>query len=252
MNRYLTTELSGRALIKRSFRLHYLTLKHTMLCIVAIIIIKYVTLILNSLIENSVAHIVFYIIAATAILYFFSVALLTTHQAFLDKPKLLLHTMKAIWKNKWPIAATFWMFVIGLLFLYAVIIFGIPLLSKLFHASASSAATGLPLFIALCLLFTYLSIFYFSFPLVIFDKKRILSSFYNSAILTEKNKLSVFFLFSILGLTLLLLTPGMIHEYLLSTYHLDIVFDFIVLCVVLPIYINLLLFAIHDSKLQLQ
>ena len=252
MNRYPTEEKSFRDLLKRAVRLHYLTLKHTIPCILAMTIIKYIPIFLGLFFTNTIIMLFFYFLATTGILYFFSVALYITNSAFLDKTLSFKKGMQTIWKNKKIIFISFWTFVAGVFFLYYCANYGTFFFAKLSHDSSLSHMKGFVLFILLCILATYIAMFYFSYSIVILDKKNIFPAFQESILLTEKNKLGVLFLFLILFMTLLLLTPGMIHEYLLSTYHLDMVFDFIALSVVVPIYINLLLFLIHDSKLQVQ
>lgn len=251
MNRYPDNELTFSALFKRSMRLHYLTLKHTIFFILGITLLKYFS-VLAIAITTGYAHQVIYIIAALIILYLFSAALLSAQRAFLDKPESALNAVKTIWRRVLPIYVTLLIYVVGMVILYYLIEYAALAVDKLLHEPQSSSLHGGSLILMTAVLFTYIAMLYFAFPLVIIDEKSVGKAFYDSAVLTEKNKAGVLLLILILCATLVLLTPGAVHEYFLSLYHLDAVFDFVVLCVATPIYINLLLLLINDSKQQLQ
>ena len=248
MNRYFDHEMGFSDLFKRSFRLHYLTLKHTIPCILFITIAKYISASLIGLFQNIFVQAVIYIAAIAVIAYFFAVALLETHRSFIDKPQSIRDAIKTVWKRITPIATTFVAYIIG-----GIIVF-IFMQSLLFAAGKIfQPSSNLQLFLWIIksiFLMVYIAVLYFSFPLTIIDETPVFKAFYNSAVLTEKQKWGVFVLFFIFSAIVLLLTPGTINEYFLSVYHLDILFDFVVLCVAIPLYINLLLLLMHNAKLQ--
>lgn len=246
MKRYTPEVLSLRDTLKRSLRLHYLTLKYTIFCILFITVTKYVSIWCASLFSNVILQFIIYVIATLIIFYFFAVALLATHCVFIDQPQSIRDTMKAIWHRRIPIYTTFIAYIAGAAIIYFLMSHLILSLDKMFHISPMIYAGLLIVMFTLFLIFV--ALFYFSFALSIIDEKNFQTAFYNSAILTEKNKMGLLMLFCILDATILLVTPKMVHEYFLSVYHLDVVFDFVVLCVAIPLYINLLLFLIHDTK----
>lgn len=71
MTRYPMQELSFSELLKRSVRLHYLTLKHTIFCILFMTITKYACILLLGLFLNTYSQDVIYIVAALIMAYFF-------------------------------------------------------------------------------------------------------------------------------------------------------------------------------------
>lgn len=250
MNRYPTEEMSPRQLLRRSVRLHYLTLKYTILFFLIMVVIKYLALFVLNFIANSYLKILVEIVAAVMIFYCFSATLLTAHQAFIDKPLLSFkHALKRIWFHSREIYATCLIYAAGGIIIYELTILTVFVVAKFTHP-INPSTHNIILAVGIILLVMYVSMLYFSVPLAILDQESIWKSFYRSVWLTEKNKVGIFISFSIVGILLLLLTPGMMHEYLLSVYHLDSLFDFVVLCVGAPIYINFLLFLIHDSKLS--
>lgn len=250
MNRYPETELDLSVLLKRSIRLHYLTLKHTIFFILAMTVVKYLSILLLALFPGHLVHIAVYVVAVLLIVYFFAAALLAAQRAFTDQPLSTLDAVKSVWKRILPIYGTFLAYVIGAVVVYHLGNYLVIGVEKLLHESLD--VSGITLIISTAFLLVFVAMFYFSFPLSIIDEKPIHQAFYDSVLLTEKNKFGILVLFLILGATLILLIPGAMHEYFLTLYHLDAVFDFVVLCVATPIYINLLLLLINDAKKQMQ
>lgn len=249
MNRYLDSEASLTQVLYRSFRLHYLTLKHTILCLLAIALIKYLSTYFALMTRNVYVESVIYVISAVFAVYFFSAALLATHRAFIDQPQSFLDSLKVVWEKKFTIFVSFFGYVIG----FFIVLFFADLLiaavNRLFHEP--SVLHGFSLLLKLTALLMYLAMFSLAFPLsVIDDEKSFYTAFTKSIVFSEKNKLGIFLLFLMLGITFLLISPQTVQEYFLTMYHLEGVFDFVVLCVLAPLFINALLMIIHDSKLR--
>lgn len=251
MNRYPDSVMPFSALLKRSVRLHYLTLKHAIYFILGITLIKYLSLLAIAFAPLYV-RIVVYVVAALIISYLFAAALLSVQRAFLDKPQSALDAIKTIWRRILPIYGTLLIYIVGMVILYYLINAATLAVDKLLHEPHSSSLHGGSLIIMTALLLTYIAMLYFAYPLAIIEERSIGQAFYDSAILGEKNKAGVLLLILILCATMVLLVPGAVHEYFLMLYHLDAVFDFVVLCVAAPIYINLMLLLINDSKQQLR
>lgn len=250
MNRYPESELDFTDLLYRSVRLHYLTLKHTVFCILMITLVKYLSAISFVFVSSLYGRIVVYVIAGLIVSYLLAGTLLAAQRAFNDRPESIFDALKTIWHRLIPIYTTFLAYVVGSVAVYFLAKFAMIGLMKVLHES--SALHDASLMLTTVLMLVYVAMFFFSFPLSIIDDKPIHKAFYESALLGERNKFGILVLFVIMGLTILLLVPGMIHEYFLSLYHLDAVFDFVVLCVAVPIYINLLLLLINDSKCQIK
>lgn len=248
MNRYPNEVISLSRMFGKSVRLHYLTLKHSILFIFLITVIKFIAALGIDFTTNSYLEWLIAIIATFLIVYCFSAALYGTQAAFKDAPEPLMQSVRSVWQHKYRIYSTFWIYVLGAVVLYYVLnllMFGIE---HFFGHLTTIHTTGL--IITAALLIVYVSMLYFSYPLTIIDGASLSKSFQDSAELTDKNKFSVLASLVLLFVVALLVTPGMMYEYLLSIYHLNIVFDFIVFSVGIPLYINLLLLVIHDAKLQ--
>lgn len=249
MIRYLDTESSLTQLLYKSFRLHYLTLKHTIFCLLAIALVKYLSAYFVLMTRNVYVESVIYVISAVFIVYFFTAALIATHRAFLDQPQSFLDSLKAAWEKKFSILISFFGYVIG----FFIILFFADLLitavNRLFHEP--SVLHGFSLILKLTALLMYLAMFSLAFPLsIIDDEKSFYAAFIKSIIFSEKNKLGIFLLFFMLGITFLLISPQTVQEYFLTMYHLEGLFDFVVLCVFAPLFINMLLMTIQDSRLR--
>src|SRR3990167_515408 len=206
MNRYPIDEQSFLSLLRKSLRLHYLTLKHTIAFIICITVVKYFAVWIEDLSSSLIFQYTIDFIAACGIAYFFAAALLATHYAFVDQPDTTKNIMNKINVRVKPILITFIIYILGGVL---VVLFGKSLglaVEKFFPTSENAA--GFILLVRIILLFTF-------------------------------------------AVTVLLLTPATISEYFFSVYHVDIIFDFIVLCVAVPLYINLLLFLIDNAKKQI-
>ncbi|EKD45166.1 MAG: hypothetical protein ACD_70C00039G0003 [uncultured bacterium] len=250
MNYYPNQEIGITTLFGKSLRLHYLTLKHSILCIALITIVKFLAVCASNAVESGFLHWLFAIITAFFVVYFFSMALYATHHAFLDSPKSFLESAQSIWQNKIVIYSVFWLYVVGMFVVYYALKFVLEGLMYLFHEPTH--LQGVILIICTAFLLVYVAIFYFSYPLSVIEHDSIFSAVQDSMLLSEKNKSGVLVSLMILFLIVLLASPGTMHEYFLSAYHLDGVFDFVLFCVGIPLYINLLLLTIHDTQLQVQ
>jgi|GEM_PF-5827439 len=250
MNRYPIAEASFTQLLKNSFRLHYLTLKHIIFFIFLITALKYTSYIFTLLVSNGIAQTIVNCIIVLLAVYIFSAALLSTHDAFMDRSKTLPDALLEIKKNATNIYATFFAYIVGIACTYAFAkLLGLAvyhLLDKYF-----SSLHGFTTILLATLMLMFIAMFFFSYPLAVIDSKKIQNAFYDSLVLSDKNKFGIFILFFIMIAINILISPASLQEYFLSTYHLGVLYDFVVLCVMLPLFINLLLLLINDAKLQL-
>lgn len=252
MTHYPAEVMSARKLLRYALRMHYLSLKHTIFFLLMLVIIKYIALFFIHLTDRVWLQSIIEIIAIPFFLYFFAAGLLATHYAYTDQSlRFNGGYLKIIWKRQWDIYKTFFIYAVGFFVVYGIMLLVVFLTNRIAHTTDASS-NYIILLIGAVLLVMYGAMLYFSVPLIIIDKKPNGNVFYRSILLSEKNKFGVILSLSILGATLLLLMPGMLHEYFLSAYHLNAVFDFLVLCVAAPIYFNFLLFLINDSKLSLK
>ena len=250
MNRYPTAISSYTQLLKQSFRLHYLTLKHTIFFIILLIAVKYFSVVLSLFITSRIILDSFYFIATLLAIYLASGALLAAHESFMDRSKSFVDIFSEVKKNIVNIYATFFLYIAGSVAMWYVARFFNLAIEKIL-AHEFSAVHGFAFIISLTLIIIFAAMFFFSYPLSVIDSKQIHKTFYNSLVLSDKSKFGIFVLFFILMAIDVLISPTSLEEHFLSTYHLGMVFDFVVLSVMLPLFINLLLLTIHDAKLQM-
>src|SRR3990167_4416566 len=218
MNRYPNTQSSFSQLLKKSFRLHYLTLKHTILCILAIALVKYIAAYFNVLTHNVFIDFTVDIITMFVIVYFFACALSATHAAFTDQPQSFINSAKSTWKNGINIFGTYVCYFIG----FWIVLWCTRLISyaigRIFHEP--TVLHGLSLLLIAVLTIMYVAMFCFSYPLAVLEKKSIYQHFYDSIVLSEKQRFGIFILFVMLFALFFLLSPNSVQEYFLTNYHL--------------------------------
>lgn len=249
MNRYFETPQKFSVIFGRAVRLHYLSLKYAIIPILLITLVKFLGNSFYQLTENSFARYVIVIVALTLCAYLFAIAFLSAHQAFLDQPNTFLNNTQQIWNEKLPVLISFWLYVGGLTVLYYFLSYVNTGIASL--VSSHSPVPGIVNIFIAAILIIYVALFYFLYPLSIIDSKNTLRvNCTRSITLSEKNKYGVIASLFILILMLLLVMPSSVPEYFLAMLHLDIVLDFCVFSVVLPLIINLLLLLIRDSTLR--
>lgn len=245
MNYYPTEEMSFKKLFRRSIRLHYVTLKQVIPYLLVITFVKYMSILFETLFSDPVFQIINYIICTLVIVYFFAVSLFAAHLAFSDQPKSMTVVMKTIWHRMITIYITFFIYSVGIFAIYFFTTLIVENVTKLMHVQLSPSSA---IFAADFLCMVFIALFYFCFPIAIIDSKPVKKAFYEAVLLGEKNKFGILISICVLVFVHMLMMPQMLHEHLLSVYHLDALFDFVVLCVAIPLYINLILLLINDSK----
>ena len=89
-------------------------------------------------------------------------------------------------------------------------------------------------------------------PIIIYDYYMEKSDVYRPPKYSVMQKFGVFIalLFFLMGMIYTLVSPATLQEYFLTVYHLQGLYDFVVFCVFIPLFINILLMVVHDSKLK--
>lgn len=251
MNRYPTEEISLAQMVKRAFRLHYLTLKNTIFFILLLVFIKYCTAVLSLFFTNAIVHNILSLFTLLMGIFFFSAALYATHESLMDHKKTFFDAFRETKKNA--------LMIYGALLTYIVIIVLGYLIAKLLGmivvkliSDFQSPIHGVRVILSATIVLMTVAMFFFVYPLAVIDSKRITKTLYNSLVLSDKSKMGIFCLLFIIIAMDLLISPASMQEYFFSSYHLGVVYDFVVLCVMLPLFINLLLLVINDAKLQLK
>ena len=248
MNRY-PTEPSGDT-FKQSVRLHYLSLKHTIFYFLMIAVVKNMGNYFESLISNRFVTVFILLIAFAVMAYFFAASLIATNEAFLDKPKSIKAILTATWERILKIYSSIILYFAGIILTYYVVRLILIVIGKIVREP--SALHGGLFIIGVALVFVFVAMFYFAMPLCTIKNTELKTAFYNSLLLTEKVKFNVLVSFVILGALFLLISPAMLHESFLAAYHLTVFFDFVALCVLGPVYVNMILLSINDAELELK
>lgn len=246
MNRYPDNELTFTEMVLRAIRLHYLTLKYTIVIIIALTLLKSVLLTITRFFPSDAMQYLITLIAILGVTYLVSVALLSTHQAFIDQPKSLNSVLKTTLERLPMLYATLALYILGSVVVYYFVKLLLMAIAKLINEPSPMHAALL--LIGISFVVGYFVIFSFALPLCLIEKKSLRDAFYESLLLTEKNKFGVFMLFMIFGAMTFLVLPNSIHEHLLNLYHLDLVFDLIALSVAFPIFINLFLIVMNNCQ----
>jgi hypothetical protein len=249
MQCYPDKEMSTLGLVKQITRLLYTSFKKSLVWIVLIALVQHASISWLATFGGFYGQAVIDMLALILIAFFFSVALYSSHHAFIDQPVSMMGSIKAIWQKKIHIFSVLLMYVVGAILVYYAVELIIQGVDRLLHEP--SALHGLTLILTTAFLLMYVAMFYFAFPLAVIDEKPFPSVFYDSLLLTEKNKTGVIVLLMILGALIIMMTPGMAYMDYLMAYHLQFLYTLVLLCIAVPIYINLLLLLIHDSKKQM-
>ena len=97
MNRYPNEVISLSRMFGKSVRLHYLTLKHSILFIFLITVIKFIATLAIQPTTNTYLEWLIIIIATFLIVYCFSAALYGVQAAFKDAPPSIAQNIKFVW-----------------------------------------------------------------------------------------------------------------------------------------------------------
>src|SRR3990167_827195 len=210
MNCYPTGELGLGQLLKRSLRMHYLSLKYSIFCILLITFVKYLATSLPLIVSNPYVEWSLYLVSGLAISFLFSAALLATHRAFIDDPKPIGNAIRTIWARKLPIYAVLAAYFAGIFLLHYVVVAVIAIED---HFLASIAIHGFTLMMLTAIMLTFIAMFFFAPSFVVIEEGTFSKVARSSLILGEKNKFGILVLFIFLFAIVLLLAPNSMHEY---------------------------------------
>ena len=244
---YPTTEVNFSKIVKLSLRHYFKTFCYSLICIILLFLATRPNLLsFANLYSQLTVKYVFII----AIFFFFSVALLAAHLAFKGvENQGYKSAFKKICKRVLNIAGTIIVYAVGILIiLYATHYMRIGILHV--DVNASQTIKGLLIMLELVFLGVFLCMFFFSYPVSVIHEKSIPKSFLYAALLSEKNKIGIFLLLFIITLPYSLMRNHGMDFQFVAQHHLSFVYDFVVLSFFVPVFINLLLLFINDSKNQ--
>jgi hypothetical protein len=251
MNRYPAEVLSLGQMVKHAFRLHYLTLKNTIFFILLLVMVKYFSAVFSLFFTNPIIDGALSIVTLLFGIFLFSAAMYSTHASFMDHKNSFSGAFYATKQNALSIYAAFFAYVGIILLGYLIAkLFGMIIFKLV--SDFRSPVHGLRVILSATIVLMTVGMFFFVYPLAVIDPKKITKTLYNSLVLSDKSKIGIFTLLFIIIAIHLLISPASLQEFFFSTYHLGVVYDFVVLSVMVPLFINLLLLIINDAKLQLK
>ncbi|MDP1573846.1 MAG: hypothetical protein Q8L78_02770 [Coxiellaceae bacterium] len=245
---YPSNEVNFSKMFRLSLQHHFKTFCYSLVCI--ILLFFSVTLSNKLTISNPYIYLVAKYLFIAVWLFFFSAALLATHFAFSAAGEGYGAAFKKTCARLPAIAGTIIMYLAGIIIiLYATHYMRVGILHV--DVNASQTIKGLLVILELVVLAVFVCMFFFSYPLCVINEKSLKKSFLDSAYLSEKNKMGIFLLLFIITLPYSLLIKKGLDFHFIAQYHLSFLYVFVVLSFFVPLFINLLLLLINDSKNQL-
>jgi len=248
---YPREEISLLKMFKLSFRFHLNTLRYALFPILFLAFCSLFFRQADNFIANATAILALKYLSIVIFFFFFSAALYNAHQFILNTPCEIKEGLKKTVRFFPKALAVLLLYLVGI----KAITFGMHFFKQgvlYLDPSAGNTIIGLLVIIKVTMILLFIFMFAFSYPLVAIDQTSISKSFYNSILLSEKNKFGVLILFFIIALiTSFLNNPGKIATFF-QTYHLMPVYDLFILFIFIPCLINLLLLMINDSKRQFE
>lgn len=248
MSLYPEKELELKGLLKLSFLQHWATLKYAFICIIFMTLIKYAGIVAQHVFLNHDAVVAVDAVFFLLMGFFFSTAIFAAHRSFTATLP-VNDALKAIWRQLPRIIGTLCAYILGIFILYYAMHYLVIAIHHFDHHK-DPMAQNIARVLGFVIIMVFVCMFFFSYPLSVIDEKSIQDNFYNSAMLSEKNKMGIFILFFIISTTFSVLLASVRIEWL-AIYHLNIIYDFLALCIFLPFFINFLLLLINDSKQQI-
>lgn len=247
---YPTEEVNLSKMFRLSFRQHFLAVKYLFLPILLLLFAKPLFQSLD------VASLNPYLLLASKYFYFFifillfSPGLLSVHAALNNQHQSYLASARIIMKNFFNIFGAIFCYFLG----FVLIALAMHFLMKGIRFFDPNAPHEIKLFLLLVEFsgtLIFLCMFFFSYALSIIDQTNILKSFRNSMMLSEKNKFGIFVLLFIISMLYSLIKGGADQIDFIQAHHLILAYDFFALIVFVPLFANLLLLLVNDSKKQI-
>lgn len=247
---YPSKPLTYFRILLKSLRHHPIVLKQTILLIAVMVIVKDLFIYLGGLPSNIYLRWLFMVLISVVLIYLWSVMLYLTSELFSARVISLQSAIQRVNKRLLQIYGCCLTYVIGAALLVAFANF-LLLIAKRYDADIPLVMEslwvvvlgGIPTLV-------YLISCLFALPIVIMEDVGVFAAFNQSRRLVKRRWFGVFGVYMIFLITMLLTSPNTIHAHLLRHYHIEVLFDFVVLCVMLPIFTNAVLFMLNDLRLK--
>lgn len=92
--------------------------------------------------------------------------------------------------------------------------------------------------------------FWFTLPLTILDKYSSLKALLKSPVLVGERWLQALTIYMGIGVLYIFTSPYTLHAHFFKSYHVLLAFDFVIYCLLLPLFLNYVVLLLNDFKLR--
>lgn len=229
----------------------YLPVLHKIILMILIMtVVKDAYLYLGGMPSNRILNYIIEIIIAVVVAYFVFASLYMTNCVLNQKKITFREAMVAVWTR----ALKAYLAVIIYIAIFIILLFIAYLLLHIIHSTSKREM----LYQALIMLFIvglpfliFIIFSFFAIPLIIVDNVSVYVGFRQSIkLLGKQHWIKPFVLYLILVILSIIVDPSTRHGHFIAKYDANALFDFIVFCIVLPVYYSLLVLLINDLKLR--
>ena len=249
MSRLPTNIIDPFTVFDHAVRNHLAVFKRSILLIVLITLSEAFIYYLGHVVASPVVSVIFEVIGVLLFLYFYGAMLYQT-QSYLDgqdvSAKEALLEMPGRYLQLLACAAL----ILLIVTLYYLLITHVMQwwVGDTQHATIKSMIIFILLGVAPILIFLVFMIF--AVPLVVIDGLNPLRACQKSYLIIDTRWIQAFTVYACMGLIYILVSPHTLHAHFLMHYHVFMISVFVVYCVLLPFFVNYMLFMINDLKLR--
>jgi len=232
-----------------AFHLCGQALKNIFWIILIFVFFKNINLYLDTFISNSLLKKIISVIQIMAIVYLGVVILLVVNACLERKPVNYRLFFLVAFKRLFSVYIV--CLLLGLFL--AIMSYITMILLNLAGISSPNVAFYIRLFsflfIGFCIIFVLLR-YFFAMPLIVLDKMKLMAAFKLSGHLVLDNYIRLLSVYAIFIFTIFVCSQQTRHAAILQTYHVSYLFDYVLLCFLLPFSFNLVLLLLRDLKLR--
>ena len=250
MNLYPSRPKDVIDLLGDTFKRYGKVLKAILPLILLAAVVKDVYLYLGGMPKNHIWHIVVVVVIALIEIYLWSAALYSANTILKGEPEKLSAVCKTIYNKSSSIYAGIFalVLVLCLIFFVGYLISNVVIL--LLAKKAIVRGLSYLIFIGLPAMFA-LVLFFFTVPLLILEKMNVWPAFRESVRLVwYRYWLHAFIPYAAIVISMLIMSPATKHGAWLLSYHLNFIFDVIILALIAPLIINFTLLSLNDLRLR--
>lgn len=120
------------------------------------------------------------------------------------------------------------------------------------HAHSQPLLANIFLLFALALLMVFIVFFLFTLPLIVLEGLSALNAIKQAYQLSKSHPVLIFTVYASISIVAVVVFPATQHAHFFMRYHVWLLFDFIMYCLLLPFVLNYMLFLLNDLRTRLQ